>query len=133
MRKIAFLFLVVFIFWNRGNAQSSKGPDEILSYIPNEDKGEVKFGWKVPAKEAIITFLKRLPEISTQEWHTCYGSFQSNVKGSLRYKNHIYEYEVNAGGWIYLSSKEKTKILGSKDKRDTISNFISVYYCDEMK
>ena len=106
---------------------------EILSYIPNEDKGEVEFGWKVPTKESIITFLKRLPEISTQEWHTCYGSFQSNVKGSLRYKNHIYEYEVNAGGWIYLSSKEKTKILGSKDKRDTISNFISVYYCDEMK
>ena len=77
MRKIAFLFIVVFIFWNRGNAQSSKGKDEILSYIPNEDKGEVEFGWKVPTKEAIITFLKRLPEISTQEWHTCYGSFQS--------------------------------------------------------
>ena len=112
MRKIAFLFIVVFIFWNRGNAQSSKGKDEILSYIPNEDKGEVEFGWKVPTKEAIITFLKRLPEISTQEWHTCYGSFQSNVKGSLRYKNHIYEYEVNA---IY-HQKKRQKFWVAKTK-----------------
>ena len=39
MRKIAFLFIVVFIFWDRVNSQFSKGKYEILSYIPNEDKG----------------------------------------------------------------------------------------------
>jgi len=133
IKRIVFLFIVVFIFGYKGYAQHSKGKDEILSYIPNEDKEEVDFGWKAPTKKAIITLLRRLPEISTQEWNMCYGTFQSNVKGYLRYKNHIYKYEVNAGGWIYLSSKEKTKILGSKDKKDTISNFISVYYCDEMK
>ena len=51
MRKIALLFIVVFIFWDRGNAQSSKGKDEILSYVPNEDKEEVDFGWKAPTKK----------------------------------------------------------------------------------
>lgn len=111
----------------------SKGEDEILSYTPNEDVKEVEFSWKLPNKDSIMIFLKRFSEISTQEWNMCYGTFQSNVKGYLRYKNHIYEYEVNAGGWIYLSSKEKTKIFGSKDKKDTINNFISVYYCDEME
>ena len=67
IKRIVFLFIVVFIFGYKGYAQHSKGKDEILSYIPNEDKEEVDFGWKVPTKKTIITFLKRLPEISTQE------------------------------------------------------------------
>ena len=50
IKRIVFLFIVVFIFEYKGYAQHSKGKDEILSYIPNEDKEEVDFGWKAPTK-----------------------------------------------------------------------------------
>ena len=80
---------------------------------------------------SILNFIYRFDKISSEEFIKCYSTFNQKVTGKLRYQNQIYEYEVNAGGWITLNSKEKSILLGSKNKKDTLSNFISVYYCDE--
>lgn len=81
--------------------------------------------------DSIFKYIKRFKEIDSYTWGHCFGHFKCQGKGYLIYQNHGYEYEINAGGWIKLISKNnKIKLLGSMDKKDTV-NFISVYYCDE--
>ena len=108
----------------------SEGKDEIFSYILCV-KQEENIKWDAPLKDSILNFIYRFDKISSEEFIKCYSTFNQKVTGKLRYQNQIYEYEVNAGGWITLNSKEKSILLGSKNKKDTLSNFISVYYCDE--
>lgn len=108
----------------------SEGKDEIYSYILCV-KQEENIKWDAPLKDSILNFIYRFDKISSEEFIKCYSTFNQKVTGKLRYQNQIYEYEVNAGGWITLNSKEKSILLGSKNKKDTLSNFISVYYCDE--
>lgn len=108
----------------------SEGKDEIFSYILCV-KQEENIKWNAPLKDSILNFIYRFDKISSEEFIKCYSTFNQKVTGKLRYQNQIYEYEVNAGGWITLNSKEKSILLGSKNKKDTLSNFISVYYCDE--
>ncbi len=108
----------------------SEGKDEIFSYILCV-KQEENIKWDAPLKDSILNFIYRFDKISSEEFIKCYSTFNQKVIGKLRYQNQIYEYEVNAGGWITLNSKEKSILLGSKNKKDTLSNFISVYYCDE--
>ena len=108
----------------------SEGKDEIFSYILCV-KQEENIKWDAPLKDSILNFIYRFDKISSEEFIKCYSTFNQKVTGQLRYQNQIYEYEVNAGGWITLNSKEKSILLGSKNKKDTLSNFISVYYCDE--
>ena len=108
----------------------SEGKDEIFSYILCV-KQEENIKWDAPLKDSILNFIYRFDKISSEEFIKCYSTFNQKVTGKLRYQNQIYEYEVNAGGWITLNSKEKRILLGSKNKKDTLSNFISVYYCDE--
>jgi hypothetical protein len=108
----------------------SEGKDEIFSYILCV-KQEENIKWNAPLKDSKLNYIYRFDKISSEEFIKCYSTFNQKVTGKLRYQNQIYEYEVNAGGWITLNSKEKSILLGSKNKKDTLSNFISVYYCDE--
>lgn len=88
--------------------------------------------WKAPHKDSVLQIIKRLKPIDGRTWHYCYGHFQCGVKGIIRYNDSLYNYHLNAGGWLNLSSESGSKFYGSMDKKDTINNFISVYYCDDM-
>lgn len=88
--------------------------------------------WKAPHRDSILKFIDRFESIDSYTWNQCYGHFQYGVKGILRYENNIYNYHLNAGGWLVLSSGKITQFFGSMNKKDTINNFISVYYCDDM-
>lgn len=94
----------------------SEGKDEIFSYILCV-KQEENIKWNAPLKDSILNFIYRFDKISSEEFIKCYSTFNQKVIGKLRYQNQIYEYEVNAGGWITLNSKEKSILLGSKNKK----------------
>ncbi len=102
----------------------------ILSYTAYSNDEACK-KWTPPNKNKILKYLKRLTPIDTYTWQHCYGHFACGVKGLLLYRDTIFKYEVNAGGWISLRTKDKEYLFGSMNPKDTIQNFISVYYCNE--
>lgn len=103
--------------------------DSVLSYDLYINS-EACVGWH-KSKINIINKIKEFEEISSYEWHQCYGSYECGVKGELIFSNLLYKYHLNAGGWLHLIGEKEEKFLGTKDKKDTL-NFLSIYFCDEM-
>lgn len=115
---------------NKSIIKKINDKDSILSYsIYSNDK---KFkNWEAPKRDSIIKYINDFESFDLHTWNQCFGTFNCGVRGKIRYNNSIYDYNLNAGGWVKLKTKSTTKILGSRNKRDTINKFISVYYCDE--
>ncbi|MBV7440712.1 hypothetical protein KRX57_04705 [Weeksellaceae bacterium TAE3-ERU29] len=107
--------------------------DRVLSYqfYNNEENINKRINSNL-YKDSIFEYINRFKEVDSYTWGQCFGHFKCYAKGNLMYKGVVYEYEINAGGWIKLTSNHKeVKFLGSMNKKDTINSFLSVYYCDE--
>lgn len=119
----------------RNTAKNETQKDVVLSYekFCNDNcSDELCKKWKAPHKDSIFKFIERFEEIDSYTWNQCFGHFQCGIRGTLKHQNIIYDYFLNAGGWLTLSANGTTQIFGSKQQKDTLSNFISVYYCDDM-
>lgn len=105
--------------------------DTILSYEYYNDNLEdnVCKNW-VDTPKDILDLSNRLYEISGYEWNQCYGTFACGIKGKLILNGSLYDYNLNAGGWLRLNSKEIEIYLGAKAITES-SQFISTNYCDE--
>lgn len=86
--------------------------------------------WKSITNAKIFELLRRLDTISHQDQIKCFGSFDCGIKGELIFNKKLYNYHINAGGWVNLNRNEETIRLGSFQKKDTLDTFLSVYYCD---
>ncbi|WP_196893960.1 hypothetical protein [Aureivirga marina] len=78
----------------------------------------------------VLKYLKEFDTLTKYDWNQCFGNFAFGYKGKLINNKKIYNYEINAGGWIYLFNENSEIYLGTKNKKDTI-NFKSIYFCDE--
>lgn len=106
--------------------------DTVLSYnLYNDLKDEYCEDWKEIKPLDILRIIRGFKEISSQEWHQCFGHFSCGGKGELIFNNQKFNYNLNSGGWLYLKGLNTEKYLGSMNKKDTLKGFISVYYCDE--
>ncbi|MBS9463655.1 hypothetical protein KIM67_14645 [Flagellimonas sp. 389] len=105
--------------------------DSVLSYSIYNNNIEDKDckNWVNVSKD-ILDISYRLHEISSYEWNQCYGTFDCGIKGKLILNDTIYDYNLNSGGWMRLSSNGKEVYLGAKAITES-SRFISINYCDE--
>ncbi len=121
------LLIGISICWTCETKNSS---NQILSYKTYSNDNICKT-WNPTRKDSILKYLNSFTPIAPYTWQHCYGHFECGVKGKLLYRDTIFKYEVNAGGWISLRTKDTIYLFGSMNPKDTIQNFISVYYCDE--
>jgi hypothetical protein len=76
-------------------------------------------GWTI-AKKNLYKVIRHSKAIGGTEWDLSFDMLPCIIKGRLRQKGKIYDFEVNGGSWLYLKSKDTTVILGdyfSGDKR----------------
>ena len=103
--------------------------DTVLSYHTYNKIDETDCKNWINTPKNVLDFVNRLHEISGYEWNQCYGTFECGVKGEVVLKGILYEYNLNAGGWMHLNSEKQEMYLGAKSITDA-SEFISIYYCD---
>jgi len=77
---------------------------KILSYkvdtLSNHDCSE----WHYPLKNELIKVVSKMTKISGEEHHGGYNNYSCYIRGKLIYKGIKYNYSLNAGGWMMLSS-----------------------------
>lgn len=107
--------------------------DSLMSFnLYDTSKDSISKKWFIK-KSSILKHLKEFDTISNYDWHQCYGSYECGVKGKVIHRNKLFNYHLNAGGWIHLITANNTKeeiFLGARNPKDTI-NFLSIYFCDE--
>ena len=74
-------------------------------------------GWTISRKH-LNRVIKHTRLISGMEWHDYFDVLPCIVKGQLKQKGDIYNFEVNGGSWLFLKSKDTTIILGNYDPDD---------------
>ncbi len=105
--------------------------DSIISFEMYQNDNELMCrNWNFINKEEIFDFLISFEEFSPYEWNQCFANFSCGFKGKMIYKKILYQYDLNAGGWLHLKSEKDEKFLGSKRDVDTLK-FISIYYCNK--
>lgn len=104
--------------------------DTVLSYETYNQSDDSDCNNWINNPKDVLDLANRFYRISGYEWNQCYGTFECGIKGELVLKGILYEYNLNAGGWMHLKSTQQEMYLGAKEKIDT-SQFISIYYCDE--
>lgn len=85
--------------------------------------------WDLSADQ-ILYFLKSFDTLTSYDRNMCYGVFNCEVNGTILVENKIYQYSVNAGGWLRIKIGSEEKYLGSNSPKDSLF-FISVNYCGE--
>lgn len=109
---------------------SNIGRDSILTFGLNNTKtDDLCDSWAIQADQ-LGAFMESFESIDKYEWNQCYGVFSCSAKGELIYEDEKYNYELNAGGWLYLFNKNKELYLGSKIASDSVF-FISTNFCDQ--
>jgi len=74
-------------------------------------------GWTI-AKKNLYQVIRHSRLIGGAEWDLSFDVLPCIIKGQLKQKGQLYNFEVNGGSWLYLSSKDTTVILGDYDAGD---------------
>jgi hypothetical protein len=68
-------------------------------------------GWTI-ANKNLYKVIRHSKMIGGTEWDLSFDMLPCIIRGRLRQKGNIYDFEVNGGSWLYLRSKDTTVILG---------------------
>jgi glucan-binding YG repeat protein len=74
-------------------------------------------GWTI-SKYHLYSIIKHSRQIDGTEWDLIFDMLPCIIKGQLKQKGALYNFEVNGGSWLYLKSKDTTMILGDYNKND---------------
>lgn len=85
----------------------------------DEDAGEFTdkcTDWSLNS-EGIIEIIKLSKHISGEEMHHMYYRLPCEVTGKLRWRNKSYDFMINAGSFLYLSSPDTVFYMGCSDEK----------------
>jgi len=62
-------------------------------------------------ENGINNFLEIAVIISDAELHHLYNQEEFSYEGEIKYKNEVYEFEINAGGWMDILNKKNNSTI----------------------
>ncbi|MEO7044158.1 MAG: hypothetical protein ABI091_02540 [Ferruginibacter sp.] len=73
--------------------------------------------WLIPQK-ALSKIIRNCKLISGTEWDLTFDVLPCIITGKLKQNGKIYQFEINAGSWLYVFANGKSIILGDYNKSD---------------
>ena len=74
-------------------------------------------GWTI-SKDVLPKIIKDSRNVFGTEWDLTFLVLPCIIKGQLEQQGKLFDFEVNAGSWIYIKSADTTLILGNYRKED---------------
>jgi hypothetical protein len=74
-------------------------------------------GWSISEKN-LYKIIRHSKPIGGTEWDLSFDYLPCVIKGQLKQKGRLYDFEINAGSWLYLKSKDTTVIWSDYNSAD---------------
>jgi tetratricopeptide (TPR) repeat protein len=74
-------------------------------------------GWTI-SRNNLYKIIRHSKLTGGTEWDLSFDVLPCIIKGQLKQKGQLYNFEVNGGSWLYLKSKDTTVILGDYNPDD---------------
>jgi hypothetical protein len=74
-------------------------------------------GWTIAIKD-IPKVIKECKSITGEEWHHMFGVLPCIIRGQLKQSGRSFEFEINAGSWMFVTGPDTTILLGSYKKQN---------------
>ena len=99
---------------------------------PSSDKDTtICIGWTL-TESAIEQIIKDSKPISGPEWHHQFGHFPCRIHGKLLQDSKEYEFSINSGSWLTVSSTDTTLIFGSFKEENNRYFLSSAWTVEDM-